>query len=186
MAPEQAAGGKVDARSDVFSFGATLYEMATGTRPFTGESAVETLEAVLRSEPTPPRQIVADLPRDLERLILRCLRKDPERRYQTMLDVRNELLEIDQDLKSSHVLPSAGVARRSRAPWIALGAILLLVAAGLVWGPRRHVTVPQMRVLPVTSLEGHELMPTLSPDGSHVAFAWEGGKRRETLISMWR
>jgi eukaryotic-like serine/threonine-protein kinase len=178
MAPEQAVGGKVDARSDVFSFGATLYQMATGTRPFKGESAVETLEAVLRSEPTPPRQIVPNLPRDLERLILRCLRKDLDRRYQTMLDVRNELLEIEQDLKSSHGLPSAAVERRSpAAPWIAVGAILLLVSAGLVWWPRRHVAVPPMRVLPVTSLEGHETMPTFSPDATHVAFAWEGDKQ---------
>jgi len=178
MAPEQAVGGKVDARSDVFSFGATLYQMATGTRPFKGESAVETLEAVLRSEPTPPRQIVPNLPRDLQRLILRCLRKDLDRRYQTMLDVRNELLEIEQDLKSSHGLPSAAVERRSpAAPWIAIGAILLLVSAGLVWWPRGHVAVPPMRVLPVTSLEGHETMPTFSPDGTHVAFAWEGDKQ---------
>jgi Tol biopolymer transport system component len=178
MAPEQAVGGKVDARSDVFSFGATLYQMATGTRPFKGESAVETLEAVLRSEPTPPRQIVPNLPRDLERLILRCLRKDLERRYQTMLDVRNELLEIEQDLKSSDRLPSAAVERRSRAaPWIAVGAILLLVAAGSLWWSRPYVTVPPMRVLPVTSLQGHETMPTLSPDGTQVAFAWEGDQQ---------
>ncbi len=178
MAPEQAVGGTVDARSDVFSFGATLYQMATGTRAFKGKSTAETLEAVLRSEPAPPRQIVPNLPRDLDRLILRCLRKDPERRYQTMVDVRNELLEIEQDLKSSHALPSAGVERRFRAaPWIAGGAILLLVAAGSVWWPRRHVTVPPMRVVPVTSLEGHETMPTFSPDGTQVAFAWEGDKQ---------
>jgi Tol biopolymer transport system component len=174
MAPEQAVGSRVDARSDIFSFGATLYQMATGTRPFKGESA-ETLEAVLRLEPTPPRQIVPSVPRDLERLILRCLRKDPERRYQTMLDVRNELLEIEEDLKSSLGLPSAAVERRSRAaPWITVAAILLLVAAGFVWRSRRNVAVPAMRVLPVTSLEGHETMPTLSPDGTLVAFAWEG------------
>jgi Tol biopolymer transport system component len=178
MAPEQAVSGKVDARSDVFSFGATLYEMATGTRPFKGESAAETLEAVLRSEPTPPRQIAPNLPRELERLILRCLRKDPERRYQTMLDVRNELQEIEQDLKSGHGLPSAAVHRRSwAARWIAVGAILLLVAAAWIWWPRRNITPPTMRVFPVTSLAGHETMPTLSPDGSEVAFAWDGDKQ---------
>ena len=178
MAPEQAVSGTVDARSDVFSFGATLYQMATGTRPFKGESAVETLEAVLRSEPAPPRQIVPSLPHDLERLILRCLRKEPERRHQTMLDVRNELLEIEQDLKSSPALPAAGRARGIRAaPWIAAGAILLFVAAGLSWWPRRGVPAPPMRVVPVTSLEGHETMPTFSPDGTQVAFAWEGDRQ---------
>jgi eukaryotic-like serine/threonine-protein kinase len=177
MAPEQAVGGKVDARSDVFSFGATLYQMATGRRAFTGESTAETLDAVLRSEPTPPRQIVASLPRDLERLIVRCLRKDPQRRYQTMLDVRNELQEIEQDLKSGHGLPAAAVHRRSWVPRsVAVGAMLLLVAAASIWGPRRNITPPTMRVFPVTSLEGHETMPTLSPDGSEVAFAWDGDK----------
>ena len=178
MAPEQAVGGEVDARSDVFSFGATLYQMATGRRAFPGDSAAGTLDAVLRSEPTPPRQIVASLPRDLERLILRCLRKDPERRYQTMLDVRNELQEIEQDLKSGQGLPSAAVHRRSwAAPWIAVGAVLLLVAATSIWWPRRTTAPPTMRVFPVTSLEGHETMPTLSPDGSEVAFAWDGDKQ---------
>ena len=177
MAPEQAVGGEVDARSDVFSFGATLYQMATGRRAFPGDSAAGTLDAVLRSEPTPPRQIVASLPRDLERLILRCLRKDPERRYQTMLDVRNELQEIEQDLKSGQGLPSAAVHRRSwAAPWIAVGAVLLLVAATSIWWPRTTAP-PTMRVFPVTSLEGHETMPTLSPDGSEVAFAWDGDKQ---------
>ena len=90
MAPEQAAGGKVDARSDVFSFGAVLYEMATGTRAFDGRSSAETLAAVLAGQPKPPTQITA-VPRELERVILRCLRKEPDRRYQTMLDVRNDL-----------------------------------------------------------------------------------------------
>ena len=169
MAPEQAVGGTVDARSDVFSFGATLYQMATGTRAFKGKSAAETLEAVLRAEPAPPRQIVANLPRDLDRLILRCLRKDPERRYQTMVDVRNELLEIEQDLKSSHGLPSAAVERRFRAaPWIAGGAILLLVAAAWVWWPRRHVTCA-----PDARAPGHE--PRRARDDADVFTRWDSG-----------
>jgi serine/threonine protein kinase len=75
MAPEQATGGTVDVRSDIFSFGALLYEMATGTRAFAGDSTAETLAAVLRAQPKPPTQVVTSLPRDLERLILRCLRR---------------------------------------------------------------------------------------------------------------
>ena len=78
MAPEQATGGKVDARSDIFSFGAMLYEMATGTRAFAGSSVADTLAAVIRDQPTPPTQIAAGVPRELERLILRCLRKEPD------------------------------------------------------------------------------------------------------------
>ena len=83
MSPEQATGGTVDARSDIFSFGAMLYEMVTGARAFAGTSTADTLAAVIRAQPTPPTAIVPGLPRDLERLILRCLRKEPDRRYQT-------------------------------------------------------------------------------------------------------
>jgi eukaryotic-like serine/threonine-protein kinase len=77
MAPEQAAGGKVDARSDIFSFGALVYEMLTGARPFAGASREDTLAAVLRAQPTPPTAILPGLPTDLEKVVLRCLRKDP-------------------------------------------------------------------------------------------------------------
>src|SRR3954466_5175429 len=73
MSPEQATGGTVDARSDIFSFGAMLYEMVTGQRAFAGASTVETLSAVLRAQPKPPSEIVADLPGDLEKAIVRCL-----------------------------------------------------------------------------------------------------------------
>ena len=75
MSPEQAMGEEVDARSDIFSFGAMLYEMATGVRAFAAASAVEILSAVVRAQPRPPTQIVATVPSDLERVILRCLRK---------------------------------------------------------------------------------------------------------------
>ena len=76
MSPEQASGGKVDARSDIFSFGAMLYEMVTGTRAFAGTSTADTLSAVLRAQPKPPSAIVPTVPSDLEKVIVRCLRKD--------------------------------------------------------------------------------------------------------------
>ena len=132
MAPEQATGGKVDARSDIFSFGAMLYEMATGTRAFSGSSVVDTLAAVLCAQPTPPTQVVSAVPRDLERVILRCLRKEPERRYQSMLDVGNELQEIKEESDSGTLgLPPVP----KRRPWggaagaAAAAAVVVLVAA---------------------------------------------------------
>ncbi len=82
MSPEQAEGKKVDARSDIFSFGSVLYEMVTGARAFQGDSSASTLAAVLTKEPKQPSQAVEGLPRELERVILRCLRKDPARRFQ--------------------------------------------------------------------------------------------------------
>ena len=88
MSPEQAEGKKVDVRSDIFSFGALLYEMVTGRRAFQGESKVSTLSAILREEPKPVSQLVEGLPRELERIIARCLRKSPERRFQTAADLK--------------------------------------------------------------------------------------------------
>ena len=89
MSPEQAQGQKVDARSDIFSFGAVLYEMATGARAFQAATAALTLSAVVNAEPTPPSELAKDLPRELERIILRCLRKDPARRFQHMATWRS-------------------------------------------------------------------------------------------------
>jgi Tol biopolymer transport system component/tRNA A-37 threonylcarbamoyl transferase component Bud32 len=176
MAPEQAVGGRVDARSDIFSFGAMLYEMVTGTRPFTGHSAADTLAAVMRAQPKPPTQIVTTLPRELERLILRCLRKDPSRRYQTMLDIRNELLDLKEESESGQLATAATVTRRRRiAGPIALAAGLLIVLAVWVW-QRDTVQLSPMRVMPLTGFDGYERMPTLSPDGEQVAFAWNGNK----------
>jgi serine/threonine protein kinase len=93
MSPEQINDKRVDARSDIFSFGVLLYEMVTGRRPFRGDSTVATLSAVLRDDPRPPIDIVSGLPVELDRLIRRCLVKDPERRVQCMADIRVTLLE---------------------------------------------------------------------------------------------
>jgi Tol biopolymer transport system component len=178
MAPEQATGGKVDARSDIFSFGATLYEMATGTRPFRGDSNTEILAQVLRSHPKAPTQVNAKVPRELERLIVRCLRKDPDRRSQTMLDVRNELEEIKEESESAAAMsPAAVPSRRRSAILVAFVAGLIIVSAAswLVWG-RNGAALPPMQVVPLTTLEGYEMTPTLSPDGNEVAFAWNGDK----------
>ena len=97
MSPEQAEGRALDVRSDIFSFGSVLYEMVTGRNPFSRDSAMATLSAILKEEPKPP----AGVPPELERIIRRCLRKDPTRRFQHMDDVRVELNEFSEVLKAA-------------------------------------------------------------------------------------
>ena len=95
MSPEQAEAGKVDARSDIFSFGSVLYEMVTGRRAFEGPSLISTLSAILHVDPKPIAETVVDAPPELQRTIVRCLRKAPERRFQSMADVGVVLNEGD-------------------------------------------------------------------------------------------
>jgi serine/threonine protein kinase len=100
MSPEQAEGRKVDARSDIFSFGSVLYEMVTGRRPFEGATKMSTISAILQKEPPPPGGLVPNLPAELEKIILRCLRKDRDRRTQHIDDIKLALEELRGDSAS--------------------------------------------------------------------------------------
>ena len=113
MSPEQASGTVVDARSDVFAFGAVLYEMVTGRRPFGGSSSAEMLAALLKEQPKPPSEPVPEVPKELERIIVHCLRKEPGRRFQHMVDVKVELQELKEESDSQALRPAgAGTAKR--------------------------------------------------------------------------
>ena len=176
MSPEQATGGKADARSDVFSFGAVLYEMVTGRRAFEGKTVSETLTAVVRDQPKAPKELVPCIPDLLERLILRCLRKEAERRIQHMTDVKVELQELKEESDSAAVPSAAAFARRRRAPWRLAGVAALVIASTVAaWRWHSRATpLPPARVVPLTALLGWEGTPTFSPDGEHVAFYWNG------------
>jgi len=100
MSPEQAEGKTVDARSDIFSFGSVLYEMATGRRAFEGANKIATLSAILHKEP-PLAEVAPDLPPELEKIIWRCLRKDPDRRAQHVDDIKLALEELKDDSASA-------------------------------------------------------------------------------------
>ena len=127
MSPEQADGKKVDSRSDVFSFGSVLYEMATGQRAFSGGSKLSSLSAVLYKDPQPASQTTAEVPPELDRIISRCLRKDPERRWQTMADVKVALEELRDEMDSSKIsvaAPPPALRRSDRTKlWVGAGLI---------------------------------------------------------------
>ena len=132
MSPEQIEGRSVDARTDIFSFGASLYEMVTGKRAFTGNSTFSTVSAVLRSEPEPPKRLIPDIPSKLEELILRCLRKSPEERFQRVDEVKASLAAIKADYSRE-----AGAVYREKPSrgWLRVASILFVLSlvGGLVW-----------------------------------------------------
>ena len=137
MSPEQAMGRPADHRSDVFSFGVLLYEMTTGRRPFQGDSSAELMSSILRDDPPPITEVKPDLPKQLSRVVRRCLQKVAEKRYQTALGIRNELedLKNEIDASSSRVVADQGSGRRSRRAlpawlWAAFG-VALVIAGGL-------------------------------------------------------
>ncbi len=104
MSPEQAEGKKLDARSDLFSFGSVLYEMVTGRLPFEGVNKISTLSAILHEEPPPLAEVAPDLPAELHKIISRCLRKDPARRAQHADDIKLALAELREDSGSRKLL----------------------------------------------------------------------------------
>jgi eukaryotic-like serine/threonine-protein kinase len=101
MSPEQARGGRIDARSDVFSLGVVLYQMLTGERPFRGDSAADMISSILRDQPPPVTEVRSDLPPHLGRILRRCLEKEPRDRYQTSRDVYNELKDLRAETSSA-------------------------------------------------------------------------------------
>jgi serine/threonine-protein kinase len=156
MSPEQAQGKKVDTRSDIFSFGVVFYEMLTGTRAFSGDSALSTLSAILRDEHKPMIEIAPDVPPQLELLIGRCLRKNPDERWQSMKDVLAALVALKHESDSGQLYRSriASVEVRKQAPLekksVALplilglaGLVLVLGAGGAWWWITKHRPVPQ-------------------------------------------
>ena len=191
MSPEQAEGKAVDQRSDVFSLGIVLYEMASGERPFKGDTSVSIVTAILRDEPKPITQVRPDLPRDLGRIIKHALAKDTEHRYQTAKDLRNDLEELKDSLSSGELerVPAAPAApaRQSWARWMAAVVVvaLLTTVAYLAWKPSSTPAArpfDAMRVGRVTADGSASSGAAISRDGRYVAYV--GGGIRERSLNL--
>jgi eukaryotic-like serine/threonine-protein kinase len=187
MSPEQAEAKPVDGRSDIFAFGTILYEMATGQRPFNGQSQIAVLSAILREEPKAIIEIRPEVPSELMRVIARCMRKDPARRFQHMEDLKVALVELKEESDSGTLSAStiaAAIAVPAASPgrkriWIA--AVAVLVMGGAIagwWLTRGAPSMPDAsyQPIPLTSYRGTENEPSFSPDGNQVAFSWDGEK----------
>jgi Tol biopolymer transport system component len=177
MSPEQVRGQKVDHRSDIFSFGVVLYEMLTGRRAFQGDSAVETMNAILKEDPTPAGDGGPSLPAGLDRIVLHCLEKSPEERFQSARDIAFNI-EALSGTSSQTAMTAAAAARRS---WLRPAAVALVaVAAGValfVTG-RSTAPTPQSPVFqPLTFRRGNISFARFAPDGRTLVYAasWEGG-----------
>ncbi len=185
MSPEQAEGKKVDARSDVFSFGVVLYEMLTGQKAFHRDSRVATLAAILREEPKPAGQVNEMLPPDIEQALARCLRKDPQRRWQNMSDLKVVLQDLKEDSESGRLRSaSVAVSRRRRSPfvWISL-ATLAIAAVILLWLFLPRATGPtEYEITRLTFDSGITWSPAVSPDGMMLAYSSDRSGRGDTDI----
>jgi serine/threonine protein kinase len=171
MSPEQARSETIDARSDLFSFGVVLYEMATGKKPFSGNNSLMTLDAVLHQKPTPPHDLNPNIPIELQGIIGKAMEKDRAHRYQSAMEVRSDLSVLKREAESGTVKTNTAILRAASKTFsrnsrfqtylvIAMAALLVTVLAsvGAWWFKHREVASAEQRnaiaVLPLQNLNG--------------------------------
>ncbi|HEV8200447.1 MAG TPA: protein kinase [Candidatus Polarisedimenticolia bacterium] len=192
MSPEQVEGKALDQRTDLFSLGVVLYEMATGRRPFQGDSGASILSSILRDQPTSAAELNPGLPRHLGRIVRQCLAKNPEERTQSAQDVRNQLVDLKREIDTGAlkvgaaadtggtVAGSGATPRSATLPWLVAGTLgfALIVAVAVIAlrrgggeSPSQGAGLLSATQTRLTDMPGEEITPSLSPDGKSVAFA---------------
>jgi len=180
MSPEQASGQPADFRSDQFSFGTILYEMASGRKPFERKTSAETLTAIIREDPDPLESASPKTPPPLRWIIERCLEKEPDNRYASTRDLARDLKQLAHHLSDSSVAqaaPQTSTTRPRTSPWrlgAAAGVIALALIGGYVLGHWREAPA-QPSFARLTFNRGHIATARFTPDGQAVAFsaAWD-------------
>jgi eukaryotic-like serine/threonine-protein kinase len=188
MSPEQARGERVDNRSDIFSLGVVIYEMASGDVPFKGKSQAETMNAVINEPHAPAVHFNQEMPAGLSAAIDRALSKDPRDRYQSMREMLLDLRQVGREVgllgssdSQGAVIPYVSPGRRFAGHWmwvITLLGLVLLATLGVWWfafpRPLPQTSRAPLQTTPLTTYVGMEILPAFSPDGRQVAFAWNG------------
>jgi hypothetical protein len=176
MSPEQVRAKPVDHRSDIFSFGAVFYEMLSGQRAFRGNSAVETMNAILKEDPPALSETSRHLPPALERIVAHCLEKNPEERFQSARDIA---FDLEQLSGSSTTTPALAGGRRLPIRW-ALGALAVaaLMGASYLAGQRATRQAEVVSFKPITFQNGWAANARFGPDGKQVYYfaTWSGAE----------